>query len=880
VTAAGIGKNSRRRGAVIAITLAVTLALPGLAEAKGRADLVVGSVSRPPASVEQTGGFELAVKIKNVGRVSARPSTTGIYLSTTKHRSRRGLTLRPSISAPQLRGRRTFPGAVTVTVPGSAARSGYYVIACADVSRKVRELSEANNCRAAPGRIRVTAAVRPPADKSSTELIDAAVTSHTITAETGLMYEVFASFGDPRLPPEYRGKGSPNDEILMTVAKRFGTLSARAKEALRPFFIPPMHLGSWWSRQNGVRSTGALALHDQSARRSLALDDDAIVRCQDYSGLTFDKPLFGAWGFVNTNHSPVKIWWQKRYPGDEKAARALAAEIDSIYIKLVALMHRDPVSDNGSDELCRGGDDRLDVSLVRLPGGSSFRGQTVPFGFGCTKLPVQILFNVSSSAGMSTLAHEFFHAIQFAYAPKASCEEYDWWVEASATWAKDYVYPDDNDEQLYSPPFFGHPSLPLETVDKSHHEYGAYLFPFYLARILKDPDLVRRIWENDEKYDSLEAIDNAVPVGFKRQWSEFARYNWLRPPVENYRTEDKFKNGYGAALSDLNGNEQQSGGEILVALNLSDLELELKGDVPHLAARYFDFVFSDETARSIDFYNGFSGGDPDHLKVQALVKIENQDWTVEDWSTNTSSPNENFCRDIKNERLEELVLIFSNSNFRDRNVTAPLGGTKLTASNVGCWKWAGSIKAEGHFVDPNIGFDMSETTTATGVVFRRLQRHGSGSYDFFEAISGSVSWTHSGTFKTEFKSCSGQLSGSYAIAPGPNLAGGALQLAGFVGSDTPGLLLYREYAGGVPMPWDRSGGPPSISYACSTGPPENFQGFTNAVWSTPGRPDAQAPPVVSADGMHLDGTFNFLSGSGTQTYAVTYTWHLTSQPEN
>ena len=82
------------------------------------------------------------------------------------------------------------------------------------------------------------------------------------------------------------------------------------------------------------------------------------------------------------------------------------------------------------------------------------------------------------------------------------------------------------------------------------------------------------------------------------------------------------------------------------------------------------------------------------------------------------------------------------------------------------------------------------------------------------------------------------------------------------------------------MPWDRSGGPPSISYACSTGPPETFQGFTNAVWSTPGRPDALTPPVVSSDGMHLDGTFNFVSGSGTQTNAITYTWHLTSQPEN
>jgi hypothetical protein len=43
------------------------------------------------------------------------------------------------------------------------------------------------------------------------------------------------------------------------------------------------------------------------------------------------------------------------------------------------------------------------------------------------------------------------HVIQYAFAPKGNCE--DWFAEASAQWAEDYVYPAaDEDRRASRPP--------------------------------------------------------------------------------------------------------------------------------------------------------------------------------------------------------------------------------------------------------------------------------------------------------------------------------------------------------------------------------------------------------------------------------------------
>lgn len=103
-----------------------------------------------------------------------------------------------------------------------------------------------------------------------------------------------------------------------------------------------------------------------------------------------------------------------------------------------------------------------------------------------------------SSQGLAglqvTLAHEFFHAIQFAY----DAAEDPWFMESTATWMEDEVYDDIDDNHQYFPRSpLGMPEIPLDYND-GLHVYGAWLFPRFIAETSPtDPGhvLLRRVWE-------------------------------------------------------------------------------------------------------------------------------------------------------------------------------------------------------------------------------------------------------------------------------------------------------------------------------------------------------------------------------------------------
>src|SRR4051812_4113140 len=177
--------------------------------AKGKPDLTVRSVSRAPASVERTAGFDVTVSVRSAGGLG-KPSALRFFLSRGSRKTR----LRPDQAVPRLKARASAVSTTTLTVPGSVPVGSYRVVVCADATRKVRERSEANNCKTAPGAVKVVAAKKPPAGKSSGELIDAAVAAHKISAETGNVYKVFALFNDPQLPTEFRGGSADISESL------------------------------------------------------------------------------------------------------------------------------------------------------------------------------------------------------------------------------------------------------------------------------------------------------------------------------------------------------------------------------------------------------------------------------------------------------------------------------------------------------------------------------------------------------------------------------------------------------------------------------------------------------------------------------------------
>jgi hypothetical protein len=137
-----------------------------------------------------------------------------------------------------------------------------------------------------------------------------------------------------------------------------------------------------------------------------------------------------------------------------------------------------------------------------------------------------------------TAAHEFFHAIQFAY----DVGEDGWFMEATATFMEDEVYTAVNDNIQYLPDSqLVQPDVPLD-LNESFFWYGNWVFFRFLTEYVglldgtgvRDPSIIRTAWERadgsalgNDQY-SLQAVANAVKDfgGFFRfAYADFALFN-------------------------------------------------------------------------------------------------------------------------------------------------------------------------------------------------------------------------------------------------------------------------------------------------------------------------------------------------------------------
>ncbi len=166
----------------------------------------------------------------------------------------------------------------------------------------------------------------PISDQPSERLINLARQAGKLDAETALLYRVYASFEDPRLPAEYRGDDStaPASMALQEAQARYSTLSAATQAALAPFWLPPTAENSWHEQrepggQVSLRATG-------------------------------DAPDAGhakvKWLTTCNSDPNIKVWYQERYPEDAATARIICEEVAGvIWPRLTSLMGRKPMDD-------------------------------------------------------------------------------------------------------------------------------------------------------------------------------------------------------------------------------------------------------------------------------------------------------------------------------------------------------------------------------------------------------------------------------------------------------------------------------------------------------------------------------------------------------
>jgi len=268
------------------------------------------------------------------------------------------------------------------------------------------------------------------------------------------------------------------------------------------------------------------------------------------------------------------------YPSNPDAATSSFATnalntAESVLATYASAGYRAPESDIGSSH--NGDDAKLDIYLSEL-GGADLYGyctsddpklNTANFddllAAGLDASAFCVIDNDYAGFGLTplantrvTLAHELFHATQFAY---DYVLEDTWFMEATATWAEDELYDDINDNRAYlsvSPI-----SAPAREMDYVGHddgfEYGDWTFFRFLSERFPAgvgglPVIIRSMWEQaadsadvgdrgSSAHASLYAVKQAVEDvsshSFAYEFADFGARN-RHPSSPSYGYEEGF----------------------------------------------------------------------------------------------------------------------------------------------------------------------------------------------------------------------------------------------------------------------------------------------------------------------------------------------------
>jgi hypothetical protein len=228
--------------------------------------------------------------------------------------------------------------------------------------------------------------------------------------------------------------------------------------------------------------------------------------------------------------------------------------VDGVHLDYTGADYRAPLPDGS-----RGGDNRTDI-YIRDIGSQGLYGyctseKQIPEGGPYNAWAYCVLDNNYAEPIFRahtrlenlrvTAAHEYFHAVQFAY----DALEDGWFMEATATWVEDELFDSINDNRQYlSAGPLGRPRVPLDKFEQNGaHQYGDWIFFRYLTERFPDaagglPTLVRDAWRNAhdsvagvEGMYSMEAVENTLlarGTTFAEQFALFADGN--RRPATTY----------------------------------------------------------------------------------------------------------------------------------------------------------------------------------------------------------------------------------------------------------------------------------------------------------------------------------------------------------
>lgn len=496
------------------------------------------------------------------------------------------------------------------------------------------------------------------------DLIQKSLDEGKIDLDTALIYKVKFLFNDPTLPKEYASENAPFEDAgtFAEIQENWDKLSAETKKTLEPYFLRPDNPDSAISKiMNGeikAPATSWFKLIDQVN--------------------AFDRPLsYKSDDTLITADGKIKVWYLEKKEtinSEEKitklyydVAQKIVANLnkDGAHAQFIGLLGKTPPSDG-----TLGGDDKTDiflatgahVHLADSAGGSPSLGVNVPDNGNGRSSYIIIRENLNDKALKTTTVHELFHAFQRAFDCVLTTKNW-WWIEGTATWSEDFIYPKDNSEQGYADDFIPKPQLSLNSRG-DNFEYGAYVFPFYLSNTY-DRMIITKIFEGCKgNGDPAVSVEKTIDGGFKKNWKEFTLWNFNKKPIENYKNADQSK--YFPPKSSQSGSNAD-----MTFLAPGDNTIPTK-ELNPLTTQVIETFFSEaqgvRKAVFKDLKNFTGKSDKGAIKAIIYPKNNGQPY-VEDW---TEKESRSFCFDKADENFDKIILIFSNAELKN----------KIDASNI------------------------------------------------------------------------------------------------------------------------------------------------------------------------------------------------------
>ena len=305
-------------------------------------------------------------------------------------------------------------------------------------------------------------------------------------------------------------------------------------------------------RDLAVRLDGLAPSDRKTAHAVLARPSDSV------------DPLGNAWTVPEAGASPdcgpdVCIHWASGTGGDAPDAtdttpangipdyvdQALAVAENVWSTEVGTMGYRAPLSDATSTN--HGPDGKLDIYLTNLgPQGlygyctSDDPGLNTPGTFTASAYCVVdnsytegIFQNHTPIQNLKvTLAHEFFHAVQFAY----DIGEDTWLMEGTATWMEDQVYDGINDNRQYlRNSQLKYPWIPLDHSARCCFQYGSWIWFRFLSETI-GPGVIQEIWDradaapggpDDYSTQAISHVLAAHGTTFRKKFASFAVWNTI-----------------------------------------------------------------------------------------------------------------------------------------------------------------------------------------------------------------------------------------------------------------------------------------------------------------------------------------------------------------